>query len=246
MWYAYRMDIEAFGKRPDMIAPDCLGTVPDGTCYFDEFVDYLQRDGKHLDAGQKTSAGKYFWPDAVVMAKELGTLKSNGADFVPNQDPQKIFKAGTFTNPNPRLSDILELITDRIQAARVKLGDDALSDGLFEARTAMTGVHEARLADNGQGLIDTINDYLRDVKGSSTTVETKTPTALDGSTYLDVDVDKTKAKDPAFAGHWADFQQWLGQQKRTNKTKLGQVRMHWDAAQGVQQVEARVYGASSC
>ncbi|RLL96202.1 hypothetical protein CFD26_101939 [Aspergillus turcosus] len=242
MWFAYRMDIQAFGVRPDMIAPGCHGTVADGSCYLDEFINHLQRDGKKLDAGQKTSAGTWLLPDAVDMAKELTTLKSNGVDFVPNQDPEKIFRSGTFTQPNPRLSDILSLVTDRIEAARVKLGDGELKDELFEAREAINGVHEARLADNGQDLIDTINDYLKNEKGSSTTVETKTPKALDGSTYLDVDIDKTKAKDPAFSQYWADFQEWLGKQKRTNKTKVGRVRMHWDAIQGVQEIASRTYG----
>ncbi len=247
MWYAYRMDIQAFGVRDDMIAPGCHGSVPsDGTCYLDEFINYLQRDGKKLDPGQRTTAGKYFWPDAVEMAKQIGNLQSNGVDFVPNADPEKIFKQGTFTQPNPRLSDILSLVTNKIQAARVQLGDGDLSDGLFEARESIAGAHEARLADNGQELIDTVNDYLRNEKGSSTTVETKTLTALDGSTYVDIDVAATDAKDSAFAKHWTDFQQWLGQQKRNNKTPVGRVRMHWDAAQGVQQVASRVYSDVPC
>jgi hypothetical protein len=243
MWFAYRMDIQAFGVRDDMIAPGCPGTVPSGGCYLDEFINYLQRDGKKLDAGQRTSAGNNLLPDAVDMAKEIGTLKSNGVDFVPNMDPKRIFRPGTFTQPtDPRLSDILNIVADRIEAARAKLGDEYLRDELFEAREAIRGVHEARLANNGQGMIDVLNNYLKDVKKVETTVETKTLKALDGSTYLDVDIDKTKAKDPAFAQYWVDFQDWLRIQPRKKTNPAGMVRMHWEAIQGVQQIASRTYG----
>lgn len=246
-WYAYRMDLQAFGMRADSIAPLCPGSAPDGSCYFDEFVDYLQRAGKKLDAGQATSVGKYFWPDAVVIATELGKLKSNGVDFIPNQDPDKIFKSGTFSTPTPRLADIMSLVTDKIQAARVQLGDTELEEGLFEARTAMQGTHEARLADNGQDYVDTLNDYLKNTAGSSTTVETKNVMAIYGSTYLDVDIDATKAKDASFEQNYKSFLTWLGTKvKRQGKTKLAGVKMHWDAQQGVQKLEARVNGANSC
>ncbi|KAL4812587.1 hypothetical protein BDW67DRAFT_126070 [Aspergillus spinulosporus] len=244
MWMAYRMDIQAFGARDEMIAPNCFGTVPDGTCYFDEFLEYIQKDGKTITSGLPTSIGKYFWPDAVSAAQEIEKL--NGGGFVPDTDAHKLFQTGTFTVGNPQLSAILDMFTDKIQAARIKLGDDALSDGLEEARTAITGVHQARVADQGQDYIDVINDYLRDEKGTSLTVETKNPTALDGSTYLDVDIEKTVAKDSAFAGYWKDFQTWMSQQKRTKKTKVGNVKMHWDAIQGVQRIEARAWGDSSC
>ncbi|KAL3477789.1 hypothetical protein BJX99DRAFT_225733 [Aspergillus californicus] len=246
MWYAYRMDIQAYGARNEMIAPNCFGTVPDGTCYFDEFIDYLQRDGKKLDAGQATSIGKYFWPDAVTAAEELKKLTIDGAEFVPNQDPKKIFLKGTFTVDNPRNSDILGLVTDKIQEARVGLGDEVLSEGVAESRVAMTAAHEARIAENSAEMIDTVNDYLASERGSSLTVETKPVTGVDGSTYTDIDIGKTVAKDSSFSGYWGDFQQWLAVQKRTSATALGRTKMHWDAIQGVQQIEARVHGADTC
>ncbi|KAL4762039.1 uncharacterized protein BDW70DRAFT_159040 [Aspergillus foveolatus] len=86
MCYAYRMDSQAFGVREDMIAPNCFGTVPDGTCYFDEFIDFLQRDDYTLDQGKSTSVGKYFWPDAVEAAAELQKLTVAGKEYVPNAD----------------------------------------------------------------------------------------------------------------------------------------------------------------
>lgn len=75
------MDIQAYGKRADSLAPNCPAP-----CYFDDFVDYLQRDGKKLDAGQKTSVGTDLWPDATKTAQELANLKSNGKDFVREWD----------------------------------------------------------------------------------------------------------------------------------------------------------------
>jgi hypothetical protein len=244
MWMAYRMDIQAFGARDEMIAPNCFGTVPDGTCYFDEFVEYIQKDNKKITSGLPTSIGKYFWPDAVTAAQQIAQL--NGGGFIPDTDAHKLFQAGTFTVENPQLSVILDMMTNKIQAARIALGDEALSDGLQEARTAITGTHEARIAEQGKDYIDVINDYLRDEKGTSLTVETKNPTALDGSTYLDIDIESTVAKDSAFADYWRDFQTWMSQQVRTKKTTLGNVKMHWDTVQGVQRIEARAWGDSSC
>ncbi|KAL3462745.1 hypothetical protein BJX64DRAFT_287959 [Aspergillus heterothallicus] len=241
---AYRMDIQAFGVRDDMIAPNCFGSVPDQTCYFDEFLEYIQKDNKKITSGLPTSIGKYFWPDAVTAADQISQL--NGGDFAPDTDAHKLFQTGTFTVENPQLSVVLDTMTNRIQAARIALGDEALSDGLEEARTAITGTHEARIAEQGQNYIDVINDYLRDEKGTSLTVETKNPTALDGSTYLDIDIESTLAKDSAFSGYWQDFQTWMSQQVRTKKTKLGNVKMHWDTVQGVQRIEARAWGDSSC
>ncbi|KAI0191620.1 hypothetical protein F4808DRAFT_476033, partial [Astrocystis sublimbata] len=245
-WYAYRLDIKANGVNPDMIAPGCPGSAPDGTCYFLEFVDHLQRPGKNLDPGQSVSFGKDFYPDAVTGIGEINKLTSEGGKpFVPNADPQKIFKSGTFTSPSPKLSDIMGKVTDKIQGARTKLGDAAVQDGLDQARRAMTGTHQARLADNGQDLIDSINNYLKNKKKRTTKVDTKTVTALDGSKFIDVDVPGTTAKDANFAQDFSDFQQWLSTQKG-GKTTLGSVRMHWDAAQGVAQLEARVHGTPSC
>ncbi|KAI9371713.1 hypothetical protein BJX61DRAFT_543404 [Aspergillus egyptiacus] len=245
MWYAYRMDIQAFGIRDEMIAPNCFGSVPDGSCYFDEFVDYIQRDGKHLDPGQSTSVGKYFWPDAVDAANQVSQLTVGGNEFIPNSDPKKLFLEGTFTVVNPTNSDILELFTDRIQAARAKLGDAELADGLAESRTAMTGAHQARLHENVDGMIEVVNDYLAD-HGSSTKVEAKELPAVDGGTYKDLDLGKAYGADGGFSEHWQNFQTWLSQQKRTKKTTVGNVRMHWDAIQGVQKVASRVWGDSSC
>ncbi|KAJ5638945.1 uncharacterized protein N7484_006807 [Penicillium longicatenatum] len=250
MWYAYRMDIEAFGARPEMIAPNCFGSVPDGTCYLDEFIKHLQRDGHELPEGQDTTAGKYFYPDAVDMADEIGKLqvsdgKGGTKDFIPNQDPEKILP-GAFTEPNPRIADVMSKITDKMQAARRHLGDDAVKDGLAEARNAIQGAHEGRLAENGQEFIDEVNDYLHNEKNWSGSVDVKNPTAIDGSTYLDIDIDLTKSKDPQFSSYWDDFQTWLMQQKRTKKTKSGRVRMHFEAAAGTQQISARAFGGNDC
>lgn len=42
-WYAYRMEVQAFGPGTAgrTIARDCVGTVPDKTCYFDEFLKHI-------------------------------------------------------------------------------------------------------------------------------------------------------------------------------------------------------------
>lgn len=167
-----------------------------------------------------------------------------------------MFRAGTFAaGTQAQLAEILESVTDKIQAIRRAYGDNAAGktkEGLAQARIAMKGLHQARLADFGMNYINVINDYLRNVKSRRYRIDIKTMTAVDGiTTYQDVDVEKTTAKNPVFEADYKDFQTWMGQQSRkpTDKTPtaktLAGVKRHWDTLQGVKKQEARINGDPS-
>lgn len=98
----------------------------------------------------------------------------------------------------------------------------------------------------GTDYIDELNDYLKNEKGRSYTVDTHKPTAQDGTTYTDVDHDKTSASHSEFAQDYKDFQTWLGNQPRKGQGRTAVVKRHWDAIQGVEKFENRVWGGPHC
>ncbi|KAF2157186.1 hypothetical protein K461DRAFT_289528 [Myriangium duriaei CBS 260.36] len=248
-WYCYRMDIDAFGVRDGMFAPNCFGSMSDETCKFSELLNYLQRDGQKLASGSTLSFDGQQWPDVATANAEINKLKLTGnRPFVQNIDPSKLALPGASTLPtngNPRLSDILDMVTDKIQAARSKLGDAALGDGIKGMQNAITGVHEARRLENASDMINSLNDYL---KGKNLpAVSTKSFTSFDGAmTWTDIDMETSAGKITNFDTNFNDFKKYLLTQKRTNKTPLGQARMHMEAAEGVQKYNKILFGPVSC
>ena len=238
------MDIEAFGVRGDRLAPGLAGSAPDGTCYFDELMDGLQRTGRGLGPGQHTTVGTNLAPDVVETVKEIRELKGvdasgNPKPFAYSVDNHKLFPPGHFTAPSPSLADLLNSLNDRMDAARRELGDEALGDTLKNGRLAAEGIHEQRLRDMGQNLIDTVNDYLHE-KGSSTKVETNPTTDMEGNKYDRIDLAKTEAADPKFAQYWAGFPDWL-QQFKGFSTDRGKARSHFNALLSFQGVSSRLH-----
>jgi hypothetical protein len=41
LWDAHQVELLAFGAGNHQIAPGCVGSRPDGTCYFQEFVEFI-------------------------------------------------------------------------------------------------------------------------------------------------------------------------------------------------------------
>lgn len=243
------MEIEA--SQTITIAPGCPSP-----CNFLEFVEYTQRQPKKqkhkLDPGQTTIIGSDPWPDPLVGVSELGKLTANGKPFIPNTDPKELFSTNGVNSllqktgkPSLNLATIMTEITDKIQEARRILNDNVPEDGLTKVRTAITGIHQVRLKENGADLIQTLNNYLKNVAKTPTRVVTRTVTAVDGSKFKDVDIPATSANDSDFQKHWTAFKDTYIQDKaRTGLVKT--VREHFNAAQGVQDVSNRVHGHSSC
>lgn len=238
------MDIEAFGIRDNRLAPGITGSAPDGSCYFDELMDGLQRKGQNLAPGQQTSVGTDLTPDVVETAKEIRGLKSldssgNQKPFIYSVDNRKLFPPGHFTTPNPLLADLLDGLNSRMNAARKELGDEALGDTLKNARTAAEGIHEQRVREMSENLIDTANDYLQNEKHSSTKVVTEELTDMEGGKYTRIDMAMTAVADKNFIQYWAGFSPWL-QQFKGGKTDKGKARSHYNAMRGFQGLSGRL------
>ncbi|RAH78796.1 hypothetical protein BO86DRAFT_458265 [Aspergillus japonicus CBS 114.51] len=190
-WYAYRIDVMTFGAGSTEISSECVGTASDKSCLFDEFVRYIQRDGKNAWTGS-TTVGDDLEPDVLNTADELAADGYKG-----NYDIAKLFPGQFTTGQVTNFRGMFEPVIDVIQACRkevatgsASINEKAFDSALDHARRAMVSTHEARIADNAAGLIEELNAKLQDL-GYDWTVETKSNTALDGSIWQSVDSEKT-------------------------------------------------------
>jgi hypothetical protein len=156
-YYAYRMDISAFGVgAKDGIARACKGSGPGGSCNFDEFM-------KHLTTWKgKTDIGGNLYPEPMHAASELHADK-NG--FKNNFNDKTLFPEFPYDPGNkPSLSEVQKRITDRIQLARLEKGDAFFDKELQNARLMISCAREGRLLEHADNRIKAINQKLADAK----------------------------------------------------------------------------------
>jgi len=150
------MDVIAFGSGSTLIAANCIGSVPDRSCYFDEFLRYIQRTGPNTPSwGGHTSVGTNLQPDVFDTFKELQTAKYSNT-FEPSQlFPNDYVRGQSYT-----FHDVFNRVVNNIQACRKQLNDVGLETELGKARDAMTSVRDARIMDQAKNLITYINTRL--------------------------------------------------------------------------------------
>lgn len=71
LWYAYRLD--GMTSTPEM-ALGCHGTAPNGRCYFDEFLRYIEKGPWE----GHTAVGKTEDPDVERTVEELKSIVNTG------------------------------------------------------------------------------------------------------------------------------------------------------------------------
>ena len=161
LWYAYSMDLKAFGHdstgTSGSIAAGCPGTMSDGSCYFDEFLKYIQHVGMNSRRWTgKTSVGSWTDPDVFDTARELSS-----STYKNTHDASILFpNLFGFDDPNPGFSKLYDAVTDRIQACRQRVGDGALRFELDAIGQAMFLIHDVRVADQAKTCIAGINAEL--------------------------------------------------------------------------------------
>lgn len=120
-------------------------------------MKHLHKAGKNKPIWKgSTDIGGDFFPDPVHAAEQL---VKNGFDN--NFKPEKLFPNLWPAKSEQQLSTVLSAVTDRIQAARQRYGDDFFTRELKSARTAISIVLEARLSDQADYRIPAINEALR-------------------------------------------------------------------------------------
>lgn len=160
IWYAYQMEIKAFpsyAAKDRFIAPGCKGSRSDGSCYFDDLLQYIQDTESDSTWTGTTTIGKNLTPDLATIVKDLSAKGYNqvvdGKKLLPKDFLSK--------DPQPGFYAIFNKLVTAIQQCRAEAGDFALSSELASARTAMKHVHYARLQDQAAVSIAQVNEILR-------------------------------------------------------------------------------------
>ena len=164
IWYAYRMDIASFGAGSTLIAPGCIGEAPDKSCYFDEFLRYIQRTGPKVRPWTgSTSVGTKLNPDVLTTANELATSGTAGSPtrYSFTAEPAALFP-NKFESLSPSYSAVFGAIVDNIQACRKKVNDQGIDDELDGTRRAIVSTLDARQADQAAKVIKDVNQKLFD------------------------------------------------------------------------------------
>ncbi|PWY65641.1 hypothetical protein BO94DRAFT_338998 [Aspergillus sclerotioniger CBS 115572] len=165
-WYAYRIDIMANDPATRVIAVGCDGTGPGNTCYFDEFLRYIQKTGKKTKAWTgSTTVGEDLTPNVLATAEELATggVAKTPSRYSNTADVTKLCKA--LKNKGPVNYDtLMTTVVDSIQSSRAKVASSTevnIDTELNGAREALTITHKARVADNAAAIIKGANQILK-------------------------------------------------------------------------------------
>ena len=153
MWYAYRMDVQAYGHGNTEIARGCKGSLADRSCTFNEFLRRITRKWHGTISISDTDLD----PD---VENAVQALRNSGYDYTVNQDRfLPSYFGSEFAAP---FSDIWKAMGDVIKACRQKLGDVNMGSKLDKVRYCMTMVHYARQSDQAMSLINAINQSLHE------------------------------------------------------------------------------------
>lgn len=158
LWYAYRLNIKAYGADHTLLAPGCYD------CYFDDFLKFIQRTGKGSTpwAG-KTTVGNNLTPDVVTTAKELATSgsKDDGTRYANAFESHQLFPGKYNMGETAKFHVIFGDIVDNIQECRKHVNDVGIDDEIKAIRQAMTFMHQARQADQASHVIKAVNEKLQ-------------------------------------------------------------------------------------
>jgi len=204
-FYAYRMNVAAFGAEHIKLAQGCKGTVGDGTCYLDEFLKHITPDWTG-----STTVGTNLSPDIYTTAGELS------AGLTPYEgliDQHALFPSGPAFDNTPgsraQLGTVLNALADNLDDCRRQIGD---TEDFQNCRRSTEMAHVARSQDNSQRIIEGVDAIIdkatkkaghpkfvrrsaapsiqclfADIFSCAKTVATKT-TTLHGVTWDEVDV----------------------------------------------------------
>ncbi|KAJ5765053.1 hypothetical protein N7520_004612 [Penicillium odoratum] len=199
LWYAYRLDVKTYGAGSTEVAHFCEGSAADGSCYFDEFLKYIQRDPTYKDSWVKwtgsTSVGDNLTPDVIDTANELKEMNESddpAARYAYYEDWGKILPDTFAEGSYPSFSKAYASIINTIQAIRRDAPGLSVNidEELYRAKQAMVLANDGRAYDDAQYKIAAVNKVLAD-KGITWEVETKQIDSADGQVWEVVDTEAT-------------------------------------------------------
>ncbi len=198
VWYAYRLEVLQYGPMNTLTGAGCIGSVPSGGCYFDEFIKWIQRTGPNSPAWRgSTGIGTNLTPDT-----EDAVTKLIVGGYPSNFDPSKLLPHSYVRGQSPSLTEMFNVVMENIAATRQAMKaagtDETNSVVLEEMRRAMIGTTEARRAEQFGNQIDAFVALCKTNKCTFNII-TKMHTAQDGEQYPELDTDKMIASSPGQA-----------------------------------------------
>lgn len=178
-YYAYLMDYKATGGV-STIASGCGSSK--GPCSLDDFIRKIQ----FIKAGSTvpyTGNNLGSIPDPLRAGQ---TIQAGGFDYNGVFDQESLLPE--FKKVRQPQGTILQTMTDKAQAALVKVGASGLSTELDGMQKAMNYALAARNADQAKNVISALK-----ARRPAITVKTTTVTNPDGTSYEALDVDQTVA-----------------------------------------------------
>lgn len=168
LWYAYRMNVEAYnlGITKMLIAPGCVGTVADKSCYLDEFLDHI------WDWVQSPTAGKGRTGVTVIdnslsvdeLAESIEVAGKSGGYYAPRQlCPDAAFWGKYTAGGKPGLAVVFDQITTDIQTIRAKAsGDTTVTRFVDPIGDAIEQTTVARIQDSLADIQEVLREMMND------------------------------------------------------------------------------------
>jgi hypothetical protein len=194
-WYAYRIMIENYGVDENYwIAAGCRGSGPDGSCLFNELVDYY-RSTDRQGPFPPDLIGDNLTPDPVAtVEKILDSAFDSGQASIT--DPTKFL---------PLAYPVVDEYTEKGYAPQLRIMNEYIAQARYYMKTSrgmsqesidnsrnfanlkesILGVTDMRKIDNSDHTLDDMLKWMKDEYG--VTGKTKVTTAVGGYMYLELD-----------------------------------------------------------
>ncbi|KAJ5485699.1 hypothetical protein N7539_005687 [Penicillium diatomitis] len=240
LWYMYRMDVIVSGPGKTEIVPELKGSAPDGTFYFDEFVQYTQ----YVSANKRkkssawkgnTGVGKNLNPDVESTARKLAET-----GFTRQFKPSLVYPSKWTGNAVSTYDQFFGALTDRVQALRAK-NPAAIELQLDRLRESLKPVINIRFEDQTAGFFRDLNSWFK--AQTKITWETKTVDGPDGTKLTQIDTETTLKKNTI---DMATMKKDLISFIATYQTQHQKGKSHYAAITSSQRNEGRIMGDSTC
>ncbi|KAF7950811.1 uncharacterized protein EAE97_002363 [Botrytis byssoidea] len=194
-FYAYRISINAFGVEENAIASQSRGSIVDGSCTLDEFVELTRQPNKNKIPFPKGLIGDDLTPDPFTNVQKI---RDSAYDARQKFDASRLLPGYFEIIPGyyPTFTDQLQALRDYVAAARISMvGQMGLNQDFFDiepnfvnTKAAIHGILDARQLDFNRINLVEVMKILR-VHGISPVIRTVIP--MGSEPYLELDTTLT-------------------------------------------------------
>ncbi|THV46625.1 hypothetical protein BGAL_0372g00160 [Botrytis galanthina] len=167
-FYAYRISINAFGVEKNAIASQSRGSIADGSCTLDEFVDFTRNSNKDSIPFPKWLIGNDLTPDPLLTVK---MIQDSAYDAGQQFDASKLLPGSFKISPGhpPAFADQIQALRDQVSRARISMiGRIGLSQDFIDTepsfanlKVAIHGCLDVRRSDFNENCFHQLMENLR-------------------------------------------------------------------------------------